>query len=138
MTDKRTFRLVHENARKGAMRAVAEAPDGHVVIVKKPTRSLDQNSKFHAICYDLERSGFPFRGRARSLQDWKVLLVSAHAVATKHESEVEEGIEGEPVQLRESTADMSVARKSSLIEYALAFCAMNGVLLKGDACEAVA
>lgn len=137
MTDKRTFRLVHETARKGAMRAVAEAPEGYVVTVKKPTRSLAQNDHFHAICYDLQRSGFKWAGRERTLAEWKVILVSAHAVATNTEAEIVEGIEGELVNLRESTARMSVGRGSSLIEYSLAFCAMNGIHLKGDACEAV-
>ena len=37
------------------------------------------------------------------------------------------GIEGEFVNLRESTASMTKARSSSLIEYAMAFCAMHDV-----------
>jgi hypothetical protein len=43
------------------------------------------------------------------------------------------GLEGEFVNLRESTALMSKARAASLIEYALAFCAMHGVGVEAEA-----
>ncbi len=96
--------------------------------ISKPSRSLDQNARFHALCSDLERSGFAWAGKPRSAEAWKVLLVSGHAVATKQPQDVTLGLENELVNLRESTASMTVARSSSLIEYAQAFCAMNGVI----------
>lgn len=95
--------------------------------IKPERRSLDQNAKFHAICTDLERSGFQWAGKPRVDSEWKVLLVSGHSVATKESTEFIPGLEGEFVNIRESTARMNKARGSSLIEYALAFCAMNGV-----------
>lgn len=127
---KRIFRLVHTQARNGACRAVAEAPDGYVVTISEPTRSLEQNAKFHAICSDLADSPLAWLGKRRTLLEWKVLLVSGHAVATKEGSEMVPGLEGEFVNLRESTAAMSKKRGASLIEYALAFCAMKGVDLQ--------
>jgi hypothetical protein len=123
MTDRRTFRLVHDEARRRALAAVSEAPDGYVVTVAPPTRNGDQNAKFHAICSDLARAGVPWCGKPRDAEAWKVLLVSGHAVATKQGAEVVPGIEGEFLNLRESTARMSKARASSLIEYAQAFAA---------------
>ena len=63
------------------------------------------------------------KGKPRSAAQWKVLLVSGHAVATKNEAEIVPGLEGEFVNLRESTALMSVKRSSSLIEYATAYLA---------------
>lgn len=113
------FILAHQEARKRAMAAVADAPDGHVVRVEAPKRNLEQNAKFHAICSDL--AGKEWMGKPRTAAQWKVLLVSGHAVATKEEAELVPGIEGEFVNLRESTALMSVRRSSSLIEYAQAY-----------------
>ncbi len=98
--------------------------------IAEETRSLDQNSKFHALCEDIARSGMEWQGKKRSRQDWKILLVSGHAVATKQGHEMLPGLEGEFVNLRESTASMSKARSSSLIEYTVAFCAANGVAMR--------
>ena len=66
-------------------------------------------------------------GKRRTADEWKVLLVSGHSVATKRGAEIVPGLEGEFVNLRESTASMDKARGSSLIEYTMAFMA-NHVL----------
>lgn len=97
--------------------------------IEPENRSLDQNAKFHAICSDLGRSSLEWAGKKRRGEEWKVLLVSGHAAATKEGAEMVPGLEGEFVNLRESTARMSRARSSSLIEYALAFCAAHDVEL---------
>ena len=104
-----------------------QAPDGWAVVFKEPRRNADQNAKFHAICNDLAQSHVTWAGKRRTTAAWKVLLVSGHATATKEGSEMVPGLEGEFVNLRESTAQMSKARGSSLIEYALAFCAAHEV-----------
>ena len=83
------------------------------------------NAKFHAICSDLAKSTIEWAGKKRTSSEWKVLLVSGHAVATKEGSEMIPGLEGEFVNVRESTALMSKKRGSSLIEYATAFYEMN-------------
>jgi hypothetical protein len=126
---KRVFHLVHSEARQRALEAICAAPNGYAVTVAEPTRNLEQNAKFHAICSDIARSGFQWAGKKRTAAQWKVLLVSGHAVATKEGADMLPGIEGEFVNLRESTALMSVKRSSSLIEYTLAFCAMNEIAL---------
>jgi len=125
MSDKKLFILAHDIARKGAMRAVADAPEGFRVTVEPPKRNAEQNAKFHAICSDLAKSGHPWAGKARNAAQWKVLLVSGHAKATNEEFDMVPGLEGEFVNLRESTALMSVRRSSSLIEYAQAYLAMQ-------------
>lgn len=124
---KRVFVLSHDLARQRAVEAVKEAPEGYAVTVAEPRRNLDQNAKFHALCSDIARSGLEWAGKRRTADQWKVLLVSGHAVATKEGAEMVPGLEGEFVNVRESTALMSVRRSSSLIEYAVAFCAMHRV-----------
>ncbi|UIF90886.1 recombination protein NinB [Cupriavidus sp. UYPR2.512] len=127
--NKQLFRLVHPQARAGAVQAVKAAPEGYVVTVAEPTRSLDQNAKFHAICSDLGKSDVEWAGRRRNAAQWKVLLVSGHAIATKEQAEIVPGLEGEFVNIRESTALMSKKRGASLIEYSLVFCVDKGVPL---------
>lgn len=101
-----------------------------VLEVRPESRSLDQNAHFHALCGDIARSGIEWFGKPRKADEWKVLLVSGHAKATKREADVVPGLEGELVNLRESTARMSRQRASSLIEYTLAFCAAHEVLIR--------
>ena len=109
--------------------AVLQADRRWLLTIKPEARTSEQNAKFHALCSDLAKSQLPWAGKPRTAAQWKVLLVSGHAVATKESADVVPGIEGEFINLRESTALMSIKRGSSLIEYSLAFCAMNGVAL---------
>lgn len=125
--ERQTFRLVHARARELAERAVREAADGTVVTLGPAKRSLDQNAKFHALCDDVAKSGKEWFGKARTAEEWKVLLISAHSSATKSGCDMVSGLEGELVQLRESSAAMSKARASSLLEYCLAWCAQNSI-----------
>ena len=127
--DKRIFRLVHAEARRLAAAFCMEAPDGWIARFTESTRTLEQNAKFHAICHDLAKSGKLFAGKSRTDKQWKVLLVSGHAVATGEGAEIIPGLENEFVNIRESTALMSVKRGSSLIEYAQAWCATNNVVI---------
>jgi hypothetical protein len=115
----RKLTLINNDVRQRAIDAVRDAPDGWEVIIRPKRRSLDQNAKLHALIQEFD--GLEFAGQKRSADDWKVILVSGHTQATKGESELVTGIEGEMVQLRESTARMSKERSSSLIEYIQAF-----------------
>lgn len=123
-------------ARKACEAAYAYAKPlvitGHrlTLTIKPETRSLDQNAKFHALCADIADSGIEWAGKPRTAAEWKVLLVSGHSVATKEGAEIVPGLEGEFVNIRESTAHMTRARGASLIEYTLAFCAAHAVTIR--------
>ena len=97
------------------------------VVITPEKRSSEASAKFHAICGQLAKSRILWFGKPRSAADWKVLLVSGHAVATKEGADVIPGLEGEFVNIRESTALMSRSRSASLIDYSLAYCAAKGV-----------
>lgn len=97
------------------------------VTIKDKTRTLPQNSKFHAICGDIEKARIPWANKPRKAKEWKVLLVSGHSVATDEQIELVTGIENELINIRESTALMSVKRANSLIEYSTAFCVENNI-----------
>lgn len=129
MTSAQRYRLVGQAVRERAKSAVMQAPEGYEVRITPPRRSLDQNAMLHAICADIARSGHHHAGEPRSPAEWKCLLVSAHTYITGHGLKILPGIEGEYVNVRESTASMSKARGSSLIDYALAYCALNSIKL---------
>jgi hypothetical protein len=116
-------------ARANAVQAVMTAPDGYKISVAPVTRSLDQNAMFHGICDKLGKANAVWAGKPRNEQEWKVLLVSGHSIATKQQVEIVPGLEGEFVNIRESTAKMSKERGNSLIEYTLAHCASLGINL---------
>lgn len=126
---KRIFILQPEphTSRRLACQAIGQAPDGYMVRISEPTRSLMQNALFHDLCGQL--AGQEWAGKPRGAAAWKVLLVSGHAMATKEGADVVPGLENEFVNLRESTALMSKKRGSSLIEYTQAFIANRGVTL---------
>jgi hypothetical protein len=129
MSDLKRFILISDGVRENAVEAVLNAPADYMVTVKQRNRSLDQNAMFHSLCSDLAKSPVEWAGKRRTLEQWKVLLVSGHTKATDGEVEIVPGLESEFVNIRESTARMGVARASSLIEYTLAFCASKGVEL---------
>src|SRR4051812_2790179 len=108
MNEKRVFLMEIDEERRQALTAVANAPSNFTVEVKITKRTDDQNRRFHAMVGDIARAGIPWAGKTRSAEEWKVLLVSGHAAATKDGSgDIVPGLESEFVNLRESTALMS-------------------------------
>lgn len=132
MEHKQKYFLRTEKIKNNAVQFVKALPVDEkkplVVDVKPITRNLEQNAKFHAMCDDIAKQ-VQFNGEWLPLETWKVLLISAHAEATKEGSRLVTGLEGELVNIRESTADMGVKRMASLIEYVQAYCDLNGVIL---------
>lgn len=131
MTFRRHIILAGQTQRDFACAQVKSAPVGHVVAIRPPSRSLDANAKLHALLSDIVKAKAKWAGREWDLEEWKAIMVSAHAVATSNsDAPLIRGLEGELVQLRESTATMTVARASSLIEYVTAWCAFHGINLQ--------
>jgi hypothetical protein len=125
------FILVHELARNSAIEFLRNAPlESWAVNIIEKVRTLDQNAKFHAMCEDIGKQGLIFAGRPRDAAAWKVLFISGHAIATGEGAEVVAGLESEFVNLRESSAQMSQKRASSLIEYVIAYCTKRQIKLK--------
>ncbi len=100
-----------------------KAPNGHVVQFKPPTRSTAQNARLHAMLAAIEKTGFEWGGRKRDLPELKCLFVSGWMRATHQDEETIPGFDGEPVQLRKSTAEMTVEQLGELMEYIGMWCA---------------
>ena len=105
-----------------------EANDTMLFIeVRERKRSDEQNALLHAMLTEVSRK-LEFNSKKLSVDEWKLVFVSAHAIATGKPAEMVIGLEGEVINLRESTAQMSVKRLSSLIEYIHAYCADKGMV----------
>lgn len=109
-------------------KAIEGLQSGRSVVVRlgRERRNLEQSAKFHAMLGDVAQQ-VEYMGKKRTAEQWKVLFVSAHAIATGRGAEMLPGIEGEFVNIRESTAQMSKKRIASLIEYVYAWGADKNV-----------
>ena len=127
VSGKKTFVLLNGEIRQRAADfAKYEAPIGYKVTFAPAGRNLDQSAKFHAMCGDLAKQ-LEWMGSKRSADAWKFLTISGHSIATKLPTDIIPGLEGEFLNIRESSASMSRARMASLIEYVLCFGAQHDV-----------
>ena len=127
-TEKVILKITGDAARAAACRQVMSAPVGYVVRITPQTRSLDQNAKLHAMLTDISKQA-KYLGAQRDIEFWKGLFVSGWQIATGERPEIVPGLEGEFINIRESTTTLGVRRMASLIEYVTAWAVSNGVRL---------
>lgn len=118
---KQIFRLVHAQARQLAKEAIDSSPDGYVVRISEPTRSLEQNSLMWASLVDVANQ-VVWHGRKLTSEEWKYVF---SAVLKKQEAVP--GIDGGFVILGNSTSKMSVKEMAEMIDLIHAFGAEHGV-----------
>lgn len=118
---KRIFILAHRQARERAASFVMEAPEGHVVTVSEPTRSLSQNALLWPTLQRLA-DGIVWHGHKLSKEDWKDLLT-----ASLRKQRSAPGIDGGFVVFGERTRTYTKSEFSELIELAYSFGAEHGV-----------
>ncbi|MGQ0285836.1 recombination protein NinB [Pasteurellaceae bacterium 22721_9_1] len=127
---KHQFFLRTEQIKANCQAVIAELPTDEkkplVVRIEPLKHSVEQNAKLHAMLTDIANQ-CEFQGQKRDVDTWKAIFVSAHKIATGGKAEMTIGLEGEVINLRESTAQMSVARLASLIEYITYWGVSNGV-----------
>lgn len=75
------FILAHDQARRRAMAAVADAPEGWVITVDEPRRNLAVNAALHAKLTEIARAR-EWAGRRWDVETWKRLLTAAWGRAT--------------------------------------------------------
>ena len=121
MSEKKSFILAHPEARRRAMAAVAEAPEGYGVTVAPPKRSLEQNAALWARLGEIAEQ-VEWHGQHLTSAEWKDVF----SAALKKQKAVP-GIDGGFVILGSSTSRMSKAEMSDLLELIAAFGAERGV-----------
>lgn len=118
---KRTFVLAHDQARRNAVRFVAEAPAGYCVVVSEPTRNLEQNAAMWAMLTDVSEQ-VVWHGRRLSPDSWKHIFSSS-----LKKQDVVPGLDGGFVVLGQSTSSMTKREMSDLLELIQAFGAQHDV-----------
>lgn len=122
MSDKRTFILAHQTARRLAAAHCQIAKDGMVVTFQEPTRSLMQNSRLWALLTDVA-SQVVWHGRKLSSEEWKIVFS-----ASLKRQDVVPGLDGGFVAMGQSTSRMTKKELSDLMELISAFGASHGVI----------
>jgi hypothetical protein len=129
-SDSRTYRLRGQTDRLYACRAVKEAPDGWVAVIKPPTRSLEQNAALHAALADIAAQ-VTWHGMRFDLEDWKRLCVSAYLREKGEEVRMVPALKGKGFEIIYAhTSRMTVRQLSELLDWVHSFGAENGVVFK--------
>lgn len=122
---KKTFALVHDTARLMAVREVQKAPDGYVVTVGEPSRTLDQNA-----------AQWPYleawaQGKEACINgqmvkatpdDWKDILTGAYNGETRLAA-----FDGKVIMLPQRTSKMGKRVFGEWMEYLVAMTAQAGL-----------
>ena len=124
---KKTFILVHAEARRRAAQAVQDAPDGYAVTVGEPTRSNSQNSAQWPILQAFaDQLQWPVNGSMCNLtpEEFKDILTAAFRRETVR---VAMGLDGGMVMLGQRTREFTKAEFSEWLEFLNATAAIRGV-----------
>ncbi len=127
MAEKRVFVMAHAEARRRALQAVSEAPDGYVIEVKEPTRNLEQNALLWVLLTAFSQQlQWPVNGAMCTLspEEWKDVLSAAFKRETQR---VAMGIDGGMVILGMRTSKMGKRQFAEFIEFIQAVAADRGV-----------
>lgn len=117
-----TVILSHRAARQRAIAIVAAAPEGCVVNVRKPTRTLAQNDKMHAMLTDISLA--KPQGRSLPTEVWKCLFMDELGYKPRWEPSLSgDGV----VNTGYRSSRLTVAEMSDMIEQMYAFGAEHGV-----------
>lgn len=84
---KRTLILSHDIARRRAVNAVENAPDGYWVTISEPIKSREQEEKYHAQIGEIAE-WFRFNGRPLGTETMKRLLVDQFKRETRRDAEL--------------------------------------------------
>jgi hypothetical protein len=121
MADKRMVKLVTKAHRHRALALISAAPEGYVVTIQEPTRTLDQNARLWAMLSDI--SAQKPLGRKHTPDDWKAIFCNACG----WEVQFTEGLDGRPFPVGFRTSRMTKAQMADLISYIQAFGDEQGV-----------
>lgn len=122
---KKTFVMAHLTARKLACQAVAEAPDGYVVTISEPTRSLEQNAaQWPYLAGFAAQKQLCLNGEMQWVtdDDWKDVLTACY-----HGEARMAAFDGKVIMLPQRTSKMGKRVFSDWMEFLVAMAAQCGV-----------
>lgn len=113
--------LAGPGQRQRAQKLILRAPDGYVVTLSEPKRTLEQNDRMWAMLTDISHQK-PM-GRSHTPDDWKAIFMNACG----WECQFVEGLDGRPFPQGFRSSQMTKAQMSKMIEFMLAFGAENNI-----------
>jgi hypothetical protein len=115
------IKLIGPPQRRYACEQILAAPDGWIVHLREPTRSLEQNALLHAMLDDIAR--LEPMGRKHTPDEWKAIFMQAAG----WESAFLPGLSGGffPIGFRSSR--MTVRQMADLLTFIMGWCAEQGV-----------
>lgn len=111
--------------RKLAAQWAKTAPDGTVIVFRKPGRTPPQNDRMWAMLTDVSRQA-EHNGRRYTPDQWKQLFM--HACG--HEAQFMSGLNGEPFPAGFRSSKLTKEQMSELMDFIDAWCAQNGICLQ--------
>ena len=117
-----TIILRGESQRELARQYIGKAPDGTVVRLSKPVRSLEQNAKMWSLLSDVSRA--KPNGISHTPEVWKDLFMNACG----HEVQFLQGLNGLPFPAGFKTSRLTSDQMSELIEFIYAWGSEQGVI----------
>ena len=125
MTDKRFYRLVHDEARRRAAQACQDAPEGYVVTVSEPTRTLDQNAAQWPYLEGFSRQKLAcINGQMvrATPDDWKDILTGCYSGETRMAV-----FDSRVIMLPQRTSKFGKKVFGEWMEFLIAMAAQSGV-----------
>jgi hypothetical protein len=114
--------LNNANARAAAVAQIMSAPDGWVVSLREPTRTLDQNARFHAMIDDLVRQ--KPEGRSLSKDMWKAIAIHSW----RKDVVFERDFDGDIFPVAKRSSELSVREMGECMEIMNVYAAQHGVV----------
>lgn len=114
---RRTYRLVHDQARSRAAADCMTAEDGWVVTVSEPTRNLEQNALMWSLLQAFaDQLQWPVNGKMEwlSAESWKDLLSAAFE---GEQANLSPGLNGGIVLLGQRTSKYSKKKFAEFLEF---------------------
>lgn len=122
---KKTFILAHDTARQRAVQAVEQAPEGYVVAISEPTRTLEQNAaQWPYLAGFAAQKQLCINGVMQWVtdDDWKDVLTACW------NGEMRMAVfDGKVIMLPQRTSQMGKKVFSTWMEYLVAMAAQSGV-----------
>jgi hypothetical protein len=120
--EKQLFRLVNADVRRRAANAVMSAPEGHIVKITSPTRSLEANAALWAMLADISAQ-VVWHGRKLDSESWKHVFSSS-----LQKQDVVPNLDGTGfVVMGISTSKMTKREMSDLLELIQSFGAQHNI-----------
>jgi hypothetical protein len=118
------IKLIDPARRAYARALIGDAPDGWVVTIKEPTRSLDQNARMWAMLTDISQQ-CTIDGKHYTPDEWKIMVM--HACGW--ENQFLPGIgDGRPFPAGFSSSRLTIRQMTTLIDWMHAYGAEHGVV----------